>query len=563
MPCRVTTVSICRSRDPTGMTRRPPSASWSRSGIGIAGAAAVTMIPSHGAPAASPRLPSASRTVDRAGEVRAPSSRSRAGATRSAWRSSDVTSAPEPGEDRRLVAGAGADLEDPVARLRPRGSSVISGDHERLADRLAGIDREGLVGVGVAAASPSGTNASRGIAPIAARTRSSAMPRARSWRCDHRGPGVVGIRSRDRSCARGYAASHRASGQAPDQGAVDADGAALGRRGRWRGRGRRGRRDDGRCRRGRGPRRTAAADAPAEADADGRWTRRGTGGSRCASGEALGAGDLVRKPPWPPSRPYSRISDEDRDRPMTKIRDGVSVTRVRHLGRGRRACGTQVAPARPPRPPRRRSDGRESRSLRRRLPLALAGSSSSSAVGSGGSARSSSSSGSAPARRLGRRSGSGSGSGAAAGSGRFGLSGSSAASSAERRSLGFAAPSGVGRRGSSGVPSGRSVIRSVSLLAARLDRRARRGRQCTEGTERRRPSRIAHRRDEQPGQPGDHRHQAEDRDDRRRARRSRPRTEPSAHRDRHRAEDQREPEARRRDPSARAASAPGRASGSG
>ena len=31
----------------------------------------------------------------------------------------------EPGQDRRLVAGARADLEDPVARLAPRGCSVI------------------------------------------------------------------------------------------------------------------------------------------------------------------------------------------------------------------------------------------------------------------------------------------------------------------------------------------------------------------------------------------------------------------------------------------------------
>src|SRR6478672_8356077 len=48
-PCRTTSMSTCWSRGPTGITRRPPSASWSRSSAGMAGAAAVTTIPSYGA----------------------------------------------------------------------------------------------------------------------------------------------------------------------------------------------------------------------------------------------------------------------------------------------------------------------------------------------------------------------------------------------------------------------------------------------------------------------------------------------------------------------------------
>ena len=43
------------------MTRRAPSAELLAQRMGMDGAAAVTTMPSHGAPASSPRLPSASR----------------------------------------------------------------------------------------------------------------------------------------------------------------------------------------------------------------------------------------------------------------------------------------------------------------------------------------------------------------------------------------------------------------------------------------------------------------------------------------------------------------------
>ena len=51
------------------------------------------------------------------------------------------------GEDRGLVAGPGAELEDPLARLW-REELGHARDDPRLADRLAGVDRDGLVGVG-------------------------------------------------------------------------------------------------------------------------------------------------------------------------------------------------------------------------------------------------------------------------------------------------------------------------------------------------------------------------------------------------------------------------------
>ena len=184
LPCRVTTVRIWRSRGPTGMTSRPPSASWSRSASGRSGAAAVTMIPSHGAP--SGRRGCRRRPGPRPSSPK-PSSASRvaADAARSGVALDGRHAAAERGEDRRLVAripcrsrGCGRPGRDAEQLGHP-------GDHVRLADRLAGIDRERLVGVGVAAAPRPATKRSRGTAPIASRTRSSRMPRPRSWSRDH------------------------------------------------------------------------------------------------------------------------------------------------------------------------------------------------------------------------------------------------------------------------------------------------------------------------------------------------------------------------------------------
>ena len=51
------------------------------------------------------------------------------------------------GQDGRLVAGAGPDLEDPVTGPR-REQLGHPRDHVRLADRLAGLDGESLIVVG-------------------------------------------------------------------------------------------------------------------------------------------------------------------------------------------------------------------------------------------------------------------------------------------------------------------------------------------------------------------------------------------------------------------------------
>src|SRR3954469_1313213 len=122
-PWRVTTVRIWRSCGPTGITSRAPSASCSRNSWGIAGAPAVTMIPSHGAPASSPVLPSARRTVTSPARSSA-ASRSRAGSIKLDWRSSDVTCAPS---QARIAAWYPDPV--PISRIRSPGrtsrSSVI------------------------------------------------------------------------------------------------------------------------------------------------------------------------------------------------------------------------------------------------------------------------------------------------------------------------------------------------------------------------------------------------------------------------------------------------------
>ena len=117
-----TTVRIWRSRGPTGMTSRAPSASWSRSACGTAGAAAVTMIPSHGAPLGSPRLPSPTRISTSSPSPSVGQAIARGRRARSGVALDRRHAAAERREDRRLVAGAGADLEDPVARVASRGA---------------------------------------------------------------------------------------------------------------------------------------------------------------------------------------------------------------------------------------------------------------------------------------------------------------------------------------------------------------------------------------------------------------------------------------------------------
>ena len=110
--------------------------------------------------------------------------RRRAGARRRArarleWRSTLITCVGQASQEAGRVARAGADLEHAlvalqVERLEDRG------DDPGLGDRLLGADRQRRVGVGELAPAL-GDEASRGTSPIAASTRSSSIPRSRSW----------------------------------------------------------------------------------------------------------------------------------------------------------------------------------------------------------------------------------------------------------------------------------------------------------------------------------------------------------------------------------------------
>ena len=281
---------------PTGMTSRPPSASWSRSACGIDGAAAVTMIPSYGAPAGSPRLPSPIRTSTRSPR---PSStrrdRARVAQVRRGARCV-VTRAPRLGEDRRLVAGARPELEDPVAGAGAR-SSVIRATMYGWLIVWPALDRQGLVGVRLVSMRPRSTKRSRGMAAHRAAGRARRGSRGRAA---GRGPSVRGsaIGSRRGASSRGYVPGEtpriRATGLASTErcdrrgraatrcdgrrrrdagGATDATGAR---------RGRRGRRD---------------AEALAEALGDRRWASASRRGRRRSRGPGRRAGSRRRPRP--------------------------------------------------------------------------------------------------------------------------------------------------------------------------------------------------------------------------------------------------------------------------
>ena len=147
--CRRRRVSRSVSSSPAiGSTMRPPSASWETSAGGGAGAVAWTAIASNGARSGMPWLPSpivSSTLVDgQRGEGFAGREGERP------WRSTLITSRRQQREHAGRVAGAGADLQHPLAaaqlqRLADRG------DDPGLGDRLAGIDRQRRVGVGAVA----------------------------------------------------------------------------------------------------------------------------------------------------------------------------------------------------------------------------------------------------------------------------------------------------------------------------------------------------------------------------------------------------------------------------
>ena len=108
------------------------------------------------------------------------------------WRSRDVTWAPSQARIGGLIARAGPDLEDPVARV---DGEVLGhpGDHERLADGLAGVDRECLVGVG----GPTAPVGDERLAGDGAHRREDALvgdAAGAQLMGDHGGPGALWVR---------------------------------------------------------------------------------------------------------------------------------------------------------------------------------------------------------------------------------------------------------------------------------------------------------------------------------------------------------------------------------
>ena len=102
--------------------------------------AAVTMIPSQGAPSGAPSVPCPTRTsIGASGRTRVEPFPRLPLEARVALDRCHL--AAHRGEDRRLVPGARPDLEDPVARA---ASSSLIRDDERPTDRLPRLDRERL-----------------------------------------------------------------------------------------------------------------------------------------------------------------------------------------------------------------------------------------------------------------------------------------------------------------------------------------------------------------------------------------------------------------------------------
>ena len=179
-PRRWKTVSMSASPAATGTTRRPPSASWPSSVRGGRRRGRRGRRSRRRGPARAGRGCRRRRSARR---CRCRAHRARAGLARraTAWRSMPITSAARQRQHRGRVAGP-----VPISSTRspPPSSQRLAdrGDDPGLGDRLALADRQRRVGVGAAARSRSGTNSSRGTAPIAASTRSSSISRRRSCR---------------------------------------------------------------------------------------------------------------------------------------------------------------------------------------------------------------------------------------------------------------------------------------------------------------------------------------------------------------------------------------------
>ncbi len=178
---------------------------------------------------------------DRAGEVRCQGFETLArerDQRRLALERGDVSA--QPGKDRRLVAGSGADLEDPVA-WRDLEAFGHLGHHQRLADRLATFDRKCSVGVCVATAGigDEGLARDRTHRGEDALIRDAALAQLG---LDHRRARLLGVLRRT-----GHDLEDTPHGRPPRSGACSGRRSRYGRRRRWgrrwrSARGRRGRR---------------------------------------------------------------------------------------------------------------------------------------------------------------------------------------------------------------------------------------------------------------------------------------------------------------------------------
>ena len=179
-PCAVFSmrISVCTALLwPTGSTMMPPSRSWSISSRGVSSAAAVTMIRSKGACSGSPSEPSPCTTVMLCS---AEPLEQLLGPPRQPPVPLDGVDPPgQPGEDRRLVARAGADLEHLAApgHLERLGHQP---DHGRLADGLAAGDRQRRVLEGALLEDALEEVGARGLPPSPSAPRRWSRPRERS-----------------------------------------------------------------------------------------------------------------------------------------------------------------------------------------------------------------------------------------------------------------------------------------------------------------------------------------------------------------------------------------------
>ena len=133
-PSSSVTRMSCR---PSGRTSRPPGASWSSSACGSSAAAAATAIASNGACGGTPSEPSPTQHLHRAVAGRREVAAGHVGELGDPLHRDDP--AGELVEDRGLVAGAGADVEDELVASRARAPGRSA--RRRTAARSSGRGR--------------------------------------------------------------------------------------------------------------------------------------------------------------------------------------------------------------------------------------------------------------------------------------------------------------------------------------------------------------------------------------------------------------------------------------